>query len=120
MSDYRKLSRADFEAEARGLFGADVMGWAFCCPNCGDIATPQDFADAGADPNLTGQECIGRHLGALKQPAGKRGKNRAGRGCDWVAYGLIRGPWEVVVSSPDEPERSIWSFPLAAANGKAE
>lgn len=110
LSKYRKLTQAELIAEATALYGADPIAWAFQCPTCGDIATPADFKAADSDPNLIGQECIGRSLGALAKP-----KPTNTRGCDWVAYGLFRGPWEVVVPADgDEPERSIWSFPLAA------
>lgn len=37
--------------EARARFGDDPLTWAFQCPHCKDVATAQDFKDAGADPN---------------------------------------------------------------------
>jgi hypothetical protein len=73
------------------------------------VATPQDFKDAGANPNRIGQECIGRSLGALR-----KNEKYTGRGCDWCAYGLFRGPWIVVM--PDGQE--VGSFPLADATAK--
>ena len=53
-----------------------------------------------------GRECVGRALGILK-------KNQVykGRGCDWAAFGLFRGPWEIIMPSG----RSSWAFPLAEA-----
>ncbi|RKN38470.1 VVA0879 family protein [Micromonospora endolithica] len=106
---YRKLTQDEFMAEARERFGSDPLLWAFRCPHCGDIASPADFKAAGAPPGMAGQECIGRSLGALKKPAPTNT-----RGCDWAAYGLFRGPWEVVVPAEDgKPEASIWAFPLA-------
>ncbi|MYR93061.1 MULTISPECIES: VVA0879 family protein [unclassified Streptomyces] len=113
MSDYRKITHADFLAEAVEKFGKNPMAWAFQCPTCGDTATGQDFSAALDEhprerkgvpviaSDLLGQECIGRTLGALGQGSS--------RGCDWAAYGLFRGPWEVVM--PDG--HSAWSFPLA-------
>lgn len=113
---YRKLTQDELLTEAKARFGDDVMAFAFTCPHCGDTASIQDFKDAGADPGHAGQECIGRSLGALQSPAGKWGKNVNGRGCDWVAYGLFHGPWEIVMPAEgDNPERSVWSFPLAEA-----
>lgn len=107
-SSYRKLTQAELLAEAKQRFGDDIWTWAFRCPHCDDVATFADFKQAGANPELCGQECIGRHLGALDP------KSTNTRGCDWAAYGLFRGPWEVVVPAEgDKPERSIWSFPLA-------
>ncbi|MGW0587430.1 VVA0879 family protein [Streptosporangium sp. NPDC002607] len=112
VADHRKLTQAELLAEATERFGKNPMGWAFQCPNCADIATGQDFKTALADhprkhsngdkalaSDLIGQECIGRTL-----PKG-------GRGCDWAAYGLFRGPWEIAL-----PEgRTLWCFPLADA-----
>ena len=99
-----ELTQDELIAMATERFGADRMRWAFICPNCHDVATPQDFRDADADPNRIGQECIGRSLGALA--------DGAKRGCDWTAYGLIGGPWSVTVKGP-KGERSIFSFALA-------
>ncbi|MFB4273068.1 VVA0879 family protein [Nonomuraea sp. GTA35] len=126
MSEHRKLTLAEFRVEAAERFGDDTRNWAFTCPNCGDVATGQDFADALAKHprpsassardvrfhDILGQECIGRTLGALYGTANDdQGQGRAERGCDWAAYGLIRGPWEVV----SDVGPVIWSFPLADA-----
>jgi predicted RNA-binding Zn-ribbon protein involved in translation (DUF1610 family) len=119
MGSQRKLTQAEMLAEAGKLFGPDPLGWAFRCPNCGDTATGRDFREAlAAHPrqergeaatasDLLGQECIGRTLGALA----KTREKYAGRGCDWAAYGLFRGPWQIIM--PDG--HSAWSFPLAPA-----
>lgn len=116
MTEYRKLTQDELLAEATTRFGSDPMRFAFKCPSCGDVASLQDFKDAGARPEQAGQQCIGRSLGALKKPAGPGGKNANGRGCDWTAYGLFRGPWEIVLPAEgDKPERSVWGFPLAEA-----
>src|SRR5579859_6564022 len=101
MGNHSKLTQADLIALAKARFGANPMDWAFRCPGCGDIATAADFPDGQRD--RIGQECTGRHRGALK--------GTADRGCDWVAYGLIRGPW--IITMPDG--REIGSFPLADA-----
>ncbi|MCC3311494.1 VVA0879 family protein [Nocardia africana] len=102
--------------EARRRFGDDHWTWAFRCPSCGDIATARDFKDAGAAPELIGQECIGRHLGALKgPPTTDGGRSIATRGCDWAAYGLFSGPWSIVM--PDGHKAP--SFPLAEAVSNA-
>lgn len=115
-TEKRQWTQAELVAEARARFGEDALKWSFRCPNCGDDATAQDFKGAGADPNRVGQECIGRSLGALRQPAGPSGRNRGGRGCDWTAYGLFGGPWTVVVPAQgDKPEREIYGFALTPA-----
>lgn len=106
-----KLTQAELLSMATERFGDDPMKVAFQCPSCRDVATLQDFKDAGASPAQAGQECIGRSLGALKKP-----KPTNKRGCDWAAYGLFRGPWEIVLPAEgDKPERSVWGFPLAEA-----
>lgn len=46
-----------------------------------------------------------RHLGALDTPTTHT------RGCDWSAYGLIPGPWTILM--PDGQE--VPAFPLAPA-----
>lgn len=113
---HRTLTQAELVAEARAAFGDDPEKWAFRCPNCSDVAVAQDFRDAGADPNRIGQECIGRHLGALAgPPTTDSGKSIAKRGCDWVAYGLIPGPWSVTMPNGNTAS----SFPLAVDTSTA-
>lgn len=108
---HRKLTQAELTAEATERFGSDPRGWAFQCPRCGDIAVVGDFPK-GEEARI-GQECVGRWRGALQGPANETaGQAVAERGCDWTAYGLFRGPWEIVL--PDG--RSVWGFPLAPAN----
>ncbi len=103
-------TQAELIAEATRRFGNDPIRWAFRCPSCGDVTSAADFRNAGADPNRVGQECIGRHLGALTgTPTTDGGRSHAERGCDWTAYGLFRGPW--LVTLPDE--NVVPSFPLA-------
>lgn len=117
MTEHRRLTQAELVAEARDRFGDDPLDWAFRCPTCGDVATGRDFRQALADhprerdgkptiaSDVLAQECIGRTLGALGRD------DYTGRGCNWAAYGLIRGPWEVVLPNGS----SAWGFPLADA-----
>lgn len=114
MTTHVKLTQAELVEKARELFGDDPMKWAFRCPNCNDVATAGDFPKEKRA--LIGQHCVGRFLGALDGPAGtKDGRGQAKRGCDWTAYGLIHGPWEIVM--PDG--HSAWGFPLATAGESA-
>ncbi|MEU5596615.1 VVA0879 family protein [Streptomyces sp. NPDC020298] len=119
-TEHRKLTQAELVAEARERFGTDPLKWAFACPSCGDIANGADFSEAltkhprahvtGDEviaSDILGVECIGRTLGALKGPQNQW----KGRGCDWVAYGLFAGPWEIQL--PDG--RTKHAFPLAPA-----
>lgn len=108
---YRKLTQSELTAEARARFGENPRDIAFQCPRCGDIAVAGDFPK-GEEARL-GQECVGRWRGALQGPANDNaGQDAAARGCDWTAYGLFKGPWEIVM--PDG--HSAWGFPLAPAN----
>jgi len=101
-------------AELQKRFGPDPMDWAFICPSCGDIATVADFKAALAEHPIAsrplasdhiGQICIGRILGAPS-----RDEKYAGRGCDWAAFGLFRGPEFVKVGDREMP-----SFRIAPA-----
>ncbi|GIE29992.1 hypothetical protein Ait01nite_030370 [Actinoplanes italicus] len=108
-----RITQADLVTEARLRFGDDTMAIAFQCPHCDDIATFGEFRDLGADPGRCGQECIGRHSGALD--AKYKTQKYKGRGCNWAAYGLFRGPWEIVIPAENtgHAEKSVWGFPLA-------
>lgn len=101
-------------------FGEAPDAWAFQCPACDDIATTADFRQALetnprtrmdgtplAVSDVLGRECIGRTLGVLRGPADEW----SGRGCDWVAYGLFRGPVQVDIGG----ETTLWCFPVAPA-----
>ncbi|MET9081395.1 VVA0879 family protein [Streptomyces sp. NPDC004237] len=117
---YRKLTQSELLAEAAERFGVDPLAWAFQCPTCKDIATGADFRAALEEhprthirtkqpvvaSDLLGTECIGRTLGALNT-------GYTGRGCDWAAFGLLRGPWEVVMSNG----QTVPCFPLAPKGG---
>ncbi|CAK7288601.1 VVA0879 family protein [Streptomyces misionensis] len=119
-TEHRKLTQDELVTEARNRFGDDPMKWAFVCPSCGDIANGEDFrqaltanprtnrnSDAVIASDVIGQECIGRTLGALAKRNGKY----AGRGCDWAAYGLFSGPWEITLPNG----RIAYGFALAPA-----
>lgn len=111
-----KRTQDELTAEMTARFGPDHKQWAFICPSCKDTATAQDFKDVltanGSDDNPfqhLGQICIGRLLGVLKREQPKGGYT--GRGCDWTAFGLFRGPEFVIM--PDGHE--VASFPIAPA-----
>ena len=107
-----KITQNELLTEAKLRFGDNVMKIAFTCPTCEDTATLADFRDLNVDPGRAGQDCIGRHLGACD--AKTKRTPYTGRGCDWAAYGLFHGPWEIVLPVEEgKPERSMWAFPLA-------
>lgn len=110
--EYRKLTQNQLLAEVRERFGDDPMDWAFTCPTCQTVTTGRELSDAlkayprrnrNGDKTITsdllGRECIGRTHPEM--------------GCDWAAYGLFRGPWEVEL--PDG--ESQWCFPIADTAG---
>ena len=66
---------AEWKAKGEELFGKDVENWKFKCPACGNVASGQEYKDAGAEPDSIYCECIGRHV--------------KGKGCNWAAYGLF-------------------------------
>jgi hypothetical protein len=110
-----RLTVDELLAEAKLRFGDDPMKFAFQCPTCKDVATLSEWQAIG-DQARAGQDCIGRASASERAAAGINRK-----GCDWAAYGLFRGPWEIVLPADgDKPERSIAGFPLAgepAADG---
>lgn len=71
----KDYTREEWIAEGERLFGEDLENWKFRCPRCGNIASGQDFKDAGADLYNVNSECIGRYV--------------KGKGCDWASNGLI-------------------------------
>lgn len=120
MNNMASLKRTQEEllAELRSRFGDDPMDWAFQCPACKDIATGRDFREAIAtDParygiyasKYLGRICIGRLLGALSKTL-----KYTGRGCDWSASGLFRGPEFVIL--PDGSEAPSFA-PAPVATG---
>lgn len=95
------MTQDELQTEMTRRFGPDPLKWAFVCPVCGDVATAQDFKDAGADVNRRfGSECLGRSLGVLKREQPKGGYQ--GRGCDWSANGLFRGPMFIITPEGKE------------------
>ncbi len=76
MSKERKhYTKEEWLAEGERLFGKDFTKYKFRCPKCGNVASGQEFKDAGAKPNDIYCNCIGRFV--------------KGKGCDWAAYGLF-------------------------------
>ena len=105
----RKLTQDELLTELHERCGTDPMQWAFICPNCETITTSQEMANAlkaypqqnrSGNPviasDVIGQECIGRI--------------DPDQGCNWAAFGLFRGPWEIELPNGD----SMWCFPIAS------
>lgn len=128
MTEYQ---RDEWLAILKARFGESPAGWAFTCPHCGDVATGLDMRAALIErprgqmvaSDILGQECIGRTLGALsKAEKGWDARRKKGevRGCDWAAYGLLRGPDSVIFEEAHEDgqegkTKTIWAFSIAPA-----
>lgn len=107
---HRQLTQEALLAELRAAYGDDPMNWAFTCPSCNTITTGAQLSaalkthprtdnrtgDRVITSDILGQECIGR-----TDPE---------QGCDWAAYGLFRGPWEIALPNGN----TLWGFPIAA------
>lgn len=116
MTETRLLTQDELVALAIERFGPDPTNWAFVCPSCGDVAVASDFPD-GSDS--LGQVCVGRHLGALDRDRPETtNRNQRGRGCDWAAGGLFRGPWFVATAEGREIPAFALAEPGAVPTGR--
>lgn len=106
----------EWRADGRRRFGDDPHDWSFVCPRCGDVYTGREFHDTFHEAGLEGEWvnhfgriCLGRMLGALDKsiPKGKY----TGRGCDWCAFGLFRGP--VIVEMGNGETAGVFRFASA-------
>lgn len=70
-----QYTKEEWLAEGERRFGKYLEDYKFKCPKCGNIASGQEFKNAGAKSNDMYQNCIGRFV--------------PGKGCDWAAYGLF-------------------------------
>lgn len=80
----RTITKAQWEAEGRELFGDDWMQWKFKCPSCGHVARTQDWEDAGAEMDAVAFSCVGRWLNARMEMGEEGGP------CNYAGGGLIR------------------------------
>jgi len=79
------MTRDEWLAEGRRLFGDDVLQWRFVCPSCGHVASVQDWKDAGAPEGAVAFSCVGRYTGA----GGEKTFAKSGGPCDYAGGGLI-------------------------------
>ena len=90
MKEYREMTRDEWQKEGERRFGKDVEKWMVRCPMCGKVSSVSDFKDAGAkSPDCAFVECIGRYTG---QGSPDKKTRKAGKGCNWCAYGLFGLP----------------------------
>jgi len=97
---------AEWLAQAKALFGDDVMAWRFECPICHHVQTPGDFKAIGVDPQASYRECIGRHKSDRASHLG------ATQPCDYATYGLFR-IGNTVITETGEP---VTVFPFATGS----
>jgi hypothetical protein len=87
MTEVRRVSKDEWLAEAKELFGEDAMKWRFVCPLCSHVQSVADFKEVGGQPQDAYQECIGRHLPKEQR---RSALEDDGEGpCDYAAYGLL-------------------------------
>lgn len=71
------MTREEWLALGKKLYGEDFKQWKFKCVHCGNIQTAQDFKDIGVDPDdVVFFSCLGRW--------------KKGIGCDWTLGGVFR------------------------------
>ena len=84
------MTKEEWEAKGKKLFGEDYLKWRFVCPGCGHIQAVEDFRpfkDKGADPNSATIECIGRYSGDKSWM--NDNPRKTGGPCDYAGYGLL-------------------------------
>lgn len=107
-TELRIWTLEEWRAEAKRRGGGNVMACRFRCPLCGNVASIQDFKDAGAEsPDSAAQMCIGNLVGA-------KGNLNSGRPvpqpCDWKAYGLFSTLNEGETILVDGQSVNVFSF----------
>jgi hypothetical protein len=109
MKQVYKMTLDQWREAALANGGGDFMQTKFRCPLCKHVATPQDFKDAGSNPESAATQCIGRVTGAY---GGMHVKETPMlQPCDWAAFGLF-GTLDtgIIVMTPDGKEVNVFSF----------
>lgn len=103
----KALTRDEWFALGKKLYGDNVEDWRVRCPMCSHIATVKDFKEAGADgPDSAFVECLGRYTGKSSPVKGDSS------GCNWAAYGLFGIPNDkaYIVMFPDGDKSEVFPF----------
>lgn len=111
-SDQRRVTLAEWSAEAVRRFGPDTLNWRFKCPSCGYVASVRDWKNAGAHSTSAGYSCIGRWLGSKQEIFTKQGGP-----CNYAGGGLFRLNPVIVVHEGGE-ETPVFEF-APGPNGEA-
>lgn len=99
----RRLTKAEWEAEAERRFGKDPMAWKFACPSCGHVAAIADWKAAGAPVEAVAFSCVGRWL-----PDPKEAFRKDGGPCNYAGGGLFRINPVIVVDG--DKEHQVFEF----------
>lgn len=85
MITMRTTTLADYEAQARRLFGEDKMLWSWRCPICGFVQNALDYKNAGAPESAIAFSCVGRWIDGSRRAFGGKGPGP----CDYTGGGLF-------------------------------
>jgi len=100
-----ELSKEEWLARGRELFGEDTLKWRFKCPRCGRVISVADWYTAGAPIGAVAFACIGRYV------------NWAG--CDYAGGGLFHlNP--VRVTDDNGTMREVFEFAEGGLLRKSE
>ncbi len=103
MTQKIRMTKEEWEAKGKELFGKDYMEWRFVCPGCGHIQAVKDFRqykEQGANPNSATCECVGRYSGGKSWM--RDNPRKTGEPCDYAGYGLLRISPVTVVDNDKE------------------
>lgn len=79
-------NKVEWFKKGQSLFGENYRAWKFVCPCCKRVTSVSEYEAVGGEPDDAYRNCIGRFTG------GRAGPHK----CDWAAYGLFRGPSEIL------------------------
>lgn len=100
----RKLTYAEWTAEAKALFGEKSDDWKFVCPLCKTITSIKEWRDNKVEAQIA-FSCIGRSNPTKPKPAFA---NKGGP-CDYAGGGLFRmNP--VHVTDPEGHVHQLFEF----------
>jgi hypothetical protein len=105
------ITKQEWEAKGKSLFGDDIMRWKFKCPVCKHVQCPEDFRihkEQGATPDSALKECLGRYKKGSYKAFGENKKSTPKQPCDYAAYGLFR--LGEVVKMENGKETNIFPF----------
>jgi hypothetical protein len=125
----KKISHAEWLAEAARRFGPDARTWQFVCPACGTVQSAADLLatgkfkpGSGEVNSVLGFSCIGRFTGKGDEGIGAKNHGETWtNGCNWTLGGLLQIHTSEVVFE-DGGARPVFEFAesqpaLAVAGG---